>query len=231
VTRKRINEKTPFARWLTRARKRVNLTQAEAVEIMEQLGKGVTQETWSRWESGVRPVPRTKIDIVADTLNVKRKVARRRAGYSAPINPELISPESVIADMLRVFSRDLPTDVKVLKIYALGSGYIDNTNPKFDIEEMKRVARLIDELRKLSPAQRVEAWDRIGHLFARAKGLPATNSLADKATIIFEKQKSPVVTLGTRVIIEHPEELQDYVVKKIEEKQDKLVVKIVSADS
>jgi hypothetical protein len=232
VARKRVQKRTPFATWLTDVRtRRAKLTQAEAVKRMKKLKKGVSVGTWSRWESGVRPVPENKIDTVADALGVSRKVARRQAGYSAPINPKRIKRGSVLADMMRVLSGDFPTEIKVLRIYALGSGYLDNTDPKFSFEEVRRAALLIDDLRKLPPAQRAEAWDRIGHLFAKAKGSPATSSPADKATMIFPKQNSPVVTLGTRVNIQHPEELQEYEVKKIEEKHDKLVVKIVSTDS
>jgi transcriptional regulator with XRE-family HTH domain len=232
VARKRVHKKTPFANWLTDVRtRRAKLTQPEAVKKMKRLKKGVSVGTWSRWESGVRPVPENKIDAVADALGVSRKVARRQAGYSAPISPKRIKRGSVLDDMLRVLSGNFPTEIKVLRIYALGSGYLDNTDPKYNFEDVRRAARLIDDLRNLSPAQRVEAWDRIGHLFAKAKRSPATNSPVEKATIIFPKQNSPVVTLGTRVIIEHPEELQEYEVKKIEERHDKLVVKIVSTDS
>jgi transcriptional regulator with XRE-family HTH domain len=231
MVRKRTHEKTPFARWLTRARTRAKLTQDEAVKRMKQLGKGVRVETWSRWECGVRPVPRTKIDAVADSVGVRREVARRHAGYNVPIMPERIKREGVLAAMLRVLSSNLQTEDKVLEIYALGSGYFDTTDPQFNIKEMQRAAYLFDNLKKLTQEQRTEAWERINQLVAEAKGKPATSFPVEEAAIIFKKRGIPPVTLGTEVIIEYPEEWQSYVVKKIEEKGGNLVATIVASGS
>lgn len=231
MARKNIRKKTRFARWLTRLRKHAKLTQAEAAERMKQLGKGVTPETWSRWESGVRLPPRTRIDAVADTVKVRREVARRQAGYNAPIKRSRKRPARTLEAMLRSISGDLKTEDKVLRIYALGSGYLDNADPQFNIKEMQRIARLFDDLKTLSASQRAEAWERISQLFEDAKEMSATSIPVDKATLIFEKLNPPAVTLGTEVSIEYSGEWYSYMVKKIEKKDGKLVATIHLTDS
>jgi hypothetical protein len=90
---------------------------------------------------------------------------------------------------------------------------------------------LFDDLKKLTHEQRTEAWERIDQLVAEAKEKPATSFPVEEATIIFKKRGASPVTLGTDVGIEYPEEWQNYVVKKIEEKGGNLVATIVASGS
>ncbi|HEX8137572.1 MAG TPA: helix-turn-helix transcriptional regulator [Pyrinomonadaceae bacterium] len=235
MMQQKTRKKSSFARWLAGVRRVAKLTQAEAVERMRQLGKAVSVETWSRWESGVRLPPRTKIDAVADTLGVGRVVARRRAGYNVPLKLKSKQGTGILATMLRDLSSDLKSEDRMLRLYAQARAYQDKTDSRFDLEEMNRIARLFDELKNLSPEQRVEAWERIKQIFAAAKEPTKITVPADEAMIFFPKQNWPPVVLGTRVSIEYldsqeGEVWQSYIVQKIDEQEGKIMATIVATN-
>jgi transcriptional regulator with XRE-family HTH domain len=233
-----VNKDRPyrnFGRWLALQRGLEKLTQAEAAEKMRALdpkGKGVSVETWSRWESGYRLPPRTKIDLVARVIKISPKGARRRAGYDAPERPIKRNRSDVIASMLKVLSRDMGVEAKILELYALGVAYPNEADPVKDRRLMTEIARAFDSLKRASKQVQVDAIERIRLVCREAQGGVQFTVPPDRATMLIPKQGFPPVMLGTRIEIwyrdsEGYEVSDEYVVRRIKQRKNRTLARIV----
>ena len=164
-----------FGDWLADMRKREHLTQREAVEKMRLLSPGkrvrVSVWTWCRWESGVRLPPRTKIDLVAKVLNQDSKRVRRKAGYHVPERSIRRDRNDVVATMLREVSPIVPSEVALLRMYAIISAYVDYGDGtaaarmrKLNLDRMRAIVRIFDKLKVADEAAFLLAVDGFGRV-------------------------------------------------------------------
>lgn len=227
-----------FGRWLAKHRRIEGLTQEEAVNKMRKLnprGKGVRVETWSRWESGHRLPPRTKIDLVAQTINAFPKSVRQRAGYEASVRPIRRNRSNVIASMLKVLSSDSSIEAKILNLYALGAKDRHQITPAARRKLIIEIARAFDKLKGVSEQVRIAAIERIRQICREASEDVQFTVPPDRATMIIPKKGFPPVMIGTQIEIEYRDiegyMVSDiYVVRRIKHRKNRILARIVCVD-
>jgi transcriptional regulator with XRE-family HTH domain len=227
-----------FGRWLAMQREQEKLTQAEAVAKMRALdskSKGVSIETWSRWENGYRLPPRTKIDLVAQVIKISPKGVRRRAGYDAPERAIRRRRSDVIASMLKVLSSDMGTEAKIGNLYALGITYYDETNSVRSRRLMTEIARAFDSLKDIPEQVQNAVIGQIRQICREAMDKVQFSVPPDRATMIIPKQGFPPVMLGTRIEIEYRDNegysvTDVYVVSRIKYRKNRILARIICLD-
>jgi transcriptional regulator with XRE-family HTH domain len=227
-----------FGRWLAMQRELEKLTQAEAVRKLRALdpkGKGVSIETWSRWENGYRLPPRTKIDLVAQIIKIPPKGVRRRAGYDAPEKPIRRKRSDVIASMLKVLSSDMMIEAKIVNLYALGITHYDETSSIRSRRLITEIARAFNSLKDVSEQVQNAVIEQIRQICMEAKGRVQFSVPPERATMIIPKQGFPPVMLGTRIEIEYADsegyKVSDlYVVRRIKYRKNRILARIICVD-
>lgn len=236
-----VNKERPhrtFGRWLALQRGLEKLTQVEAAKKLRSLdpkGKGVSVETWSRWEGGYRLPPRTKIDLVAQVIKISPKGVRRRAGYESLERSVRRNRNDVIASMLKVLSSDIGTEAKILQLYALGVAYPNESNPLKSRKLMIEIARAFDSLKDISEHAQNAAVERIRQVCSEAKGGSQYPARLSRATMIIPKQDFPPVMLGTQIQIEYRDRdgymvTDVYAVSRIKQRRNRTLARIVCID-
>jgi transcriptional regulator with XRE-family HTH domain len=220
--------------WLRALREGAELTLAEMVARLNELGVKVSVPTLGRWERGERRPPRTKIDAVADVLGAKRNAARERAGYPIHLKARRKKRRTgLIAMMLHELAHDTDADSRILRLYVLIRAYFEKSDPLTNIERVQQIATVFDALEGLSHEQRADAWERVNKVLAEAHKLPPMTSAPENAMMIFAKDLWPPVFRGAhvQVKVEHRDGNRnivwyEYVVKDIKEKVNKTVARL-----
>lgn len=87
-----MKRNNPNLEILTKARKKLGMTQRKVAEKV-----GVKQQFVSAWENGTALIPKTKAELVADTLGLKLEI------IASLIESEIVTirvPESIANDVL-----------------------------------------------------------------------------------------------------------------------------------
>jgi len=224
-----------FGRWLKRMRQSAGLTQQESVAIMSERsrnGRSVSVGTWSRWENGIRLPPRTKIDLVSAVIHIPPDRVRRRAGYHASLRTVRRDRHSIVASILREFSRDSSPEIRLLHIYALAMAYYEVPNANVFINPIADVTKILDEVYSVEPVLRHALVQHIKRVCEDAKKTRFLTAPAKKAVIKFSKQRRLPITLGAEVRVESVDSKgktfwNSYYVRNIEEQDDAVIALIM----
>jgi transcriptional regulator with XRE-family HTH domain len=193
-----------FAKWLKHHRKVTKrLKIAEAVARMPA-GKQVTVDTWSRWETGQRLPPRTRIDAIAAALGVDARALWHRAGYSIARHPKVEADADLLVTKLRnELGLKVGLPEKALRILRFLEEHAGRTPAHATEEELHELAVAYAALARLSPEQRAATTERIGQLIEEAKGLPDATLEAERAVMLFPGAFYYPVVPGMTVKVEY----------------------------